>query len=165
MLNLSPACAAKWTTASNLSLLKFSQTEEFKSALIKSKFESVSPTAALIFLILSFFIFSISFAENVNIKSKIISVDKKKEISIFKDEVEIIDIDGNKIPNKDRMQYKHIKIIKDGATIPTEAEINTKIQELKDEETAHQNARTTGKAKLKSGEALTDAEIKALFGE
>ena len=27
------------------------------------------------------------------------------------------DDDGNKIPNKDRMQYKHIKIIKEGATM------------------------------------------------
>ena len=75
------------------------------------------------------------------------------------------DDNGNKIPNEDRMQYQHIKIIKDGATMPTEAEVNAKIQELKDAETAHTNARTTGKAKLKSGEALTDAEIKALFGD
>ena len=75
------------------------------------------------------------------------------------------DDDGNKIPNKDRMQYQHIKIIKDGATMPTEAEVNAKIQELKDAETANQNSRTTGKAKLKTGEALTDAEIKALFGD
>tara|TARA_X000001316_G_C903741_1_gene21108 strand:+ start:67 stop:363 length:297 start_codon:yes stop_codon:yes gene_type:complete len=72
---------------------------------------------------------------------------------------------GNKIPNEDRMQYQHIKIIKDGATIPSEADVNAKIQELKDAETAHTNARTTGKAKLKSGDALTDAEIKALFGD
>ena len=38
-------------------------------------------------------------------------------------------------------------------------------QEIKDEETAHTSAKTTGKAKLKTGDALTDAEIKALFGE
>ena len=75
------------------------------------------------------------------------------------------DNNGDKIPNKDRMQYQHIKIIKDNATMPTEADVNAKIQEIKDEETAHTNARTTGKAKLKSGDALTDAEIKALFGE
>jgi len=75
------------------------------------------------------------------------------------------DDNGNKIPNSERMQYQHIKIIKDGATMPSEAEVNAKIQELKDAETANQNARTTGKAKLKSGEALTDAEIKALFGD
>ena len=75
------------------------------------------------------------------------------------------DSNGNKIPNSERMQYQYIKIIKDDATMPTEAEVNAKIQELKDAETANQNARTTGKAKLKSGEALTDAEIKALFGD
>ena len=74
------------------------------------------------------------------------------------------DDNGNIIPNSERMQYQHIKIIKDGATMPTEAEVNAKIQEIKDAETAHTNARTTGKAKLKSGDALTDAEIKALFG-
>ena len=75
------------------------------------------------------------------------------------------DDNGNKIPNDQRMTYANIKIIKEGATMPTEAEVNAKIQELKDAETAHTNARTTGKAKLKSGEALTDAEIKALFGD
>ena len=75
------------------------------------------------------------------------------------------DDSGNKIPNEDRMQHKYIKIIKEGATIPSESDINAKIQEIKDAETAHTNARTTGKAKLKSGDALTDAEIKALFGD
>ena len=74
------------------------------------------------------------------------------------------DDNGNKIPNDQRMQYKYIKIIKDGATMPSEAEVNAKIQEIKDAETATANARTSGKAKLKAGEALTDAEIAALFG-
>jgi hypothetical protein len=74
------------------------------------------------------------------------------------------DSNGNKIPNKDRMQYQHIKIIKDGATMPSEAEVNAKIQELKDADTAKANAKTSGKTKLKAGEALTDAEIAALFG-
>jgi hypothetical protein len=37
-------------------------------------------------------------------------------------------------------------------------------QAIKDAETATANARTTGKAKLKTGEALTDAEVEALFG-
>ena len=75
------------------------------------------------------------------------------------------DDSGNKIPNKDRMQYQHIKIIKDGATMPSEAKVNAKIQELKDADTARANAKTSGKAKLKAGEALTDAEIEALFGK
>ncbi len=74
------------------------------------------------------------------------------------------DDNGNKIPNSERMQYKYIKIIKDGATMPTEAEVNAKIQELKDADTAKANAKTSGKAKLKAGEALTDDEITALFG-
>ena len=75
------------------------------------------------------------------------------------------DDDGNKIPNSERMQYQYIKIIKDGATIPSESDVNAKIQELKDADTAKANARTSGKAKLKSGDALTDAEISALFGD
>tara|TARA_R100000501_G_C2586747_1_gene88065 strand:+ start:511 stop:810 length:300 start_codon:yes stop_codon:yes gene_type:complete len=75
------------------------------------------------------------------------------------------DDNGNKIPNSERMQYQYIKIIKDGATMPSEADVNAKIQEIKDAETATANARTTGKAKLKSGDALTDAEVSALFGE
>jgi len=75
------------------------------------------------------------------------------------------DDDGNKIPNDQRMTYENIIVHDSLITKPTEAEVNAKIQELKDAETENQNARTTGKAKLKSGEALTDAEIKALFGE
>ena len=37
-------------------------------------------------------------------------------------------------------------------------------KELKDADTAKANAKTSGKAKLKAGEALRDAEIEALFG-
>ncbi len=72
---------------------------------------------------------------------------------------------GDKIPNEDRMQYQYIKVIKEGATIPSEADVNAKIQEIKDADTAIINARTSGKAKLKSGDALSDAEISALFGD
>jgi hypothetical protein len=75
------------------------------------------------------------------------------------------DDEGNKIPNSERMQYQHIKIIKDGATIPSEADVNAKIQELKDADTARETNKASGKAKLKSGDALTDAEISALFGD
>jgi len=74
------------------------------------------------------------------------------------------DDNGNKIPNDQRMTYANIKVIKEGATIPSEADVNAKIQEIKDADTATVNAATSGKAKLKAGEALTDAEIKALFG-
>jgi hypothetical protein len=70
------------------------------------------------------------------------------------------DDNGNKIPNSERMQYKYIKIIKDGATIPTEAEVNAKIQELKDAETQKANDKASADAKLKAL-GLTDAEIEA----
>ena len=73
------------------------------------------------------------------------------------------DDNGNKIPNSDRMQYKYIKIIKEGATIPSEADINAKIQELKDVDATRENDKTSGKQKLKDL-GLTDAEIKALTG-
>jgi len=73
------------------------------------------------------------------------------------------DDNGNKIPNSDRMQYQHIKIIKDGATMPTEAEVNAKIQELKDDETAVETKKASGKQKLKDL-GLDDDEIQALIG-
>ena len=69
--------------------------------------------------------------------------------------------DGNKIPNSDRMQYQHIKIIKDGATMPTEAEVNAKIQELKDLETQKENDKISAQNKLKAL-GLTNAEIEVL---
>ena len=75
------------------------------------------------------------------------------------------DSDGNKIPNDQRMTYANIILNDDTATIPSEADVNAKIQELKDADTAKTNNRTSGKAKLKSGDALTDAEISALFGD
>ena len=71
------------------------------------------------------------------------------------------DDNGNKIPNSERMQYKYIKIIKDGATMPTEAEVNAKIQELKNAETARANNKISAQNKLKAL-GLTDAEIEAL---
>ena len=73
------------------------------------------------------------------------------------------DAQGNKIPNDQRMQYQHIKIIKDGATMPSEANVNAKIQELKDAETAAIDKKASGKQKLKDL-GLDDAEIKALIG-
>ncbi len=73
------------------------------------------------------------------------------------------DDNGNKIPNSERMQYQHIKIIKDGATMPTEAEVNAKIQELKDAETDKITKKASGKQKLLDL-GLTEAEVKALIG-
>jgi hypothetical protein len=73
------------------------------------------------------------------------------------------DSDGNKIPNSERMQYQYIKIIKDGATMPTEAEVNAKIQELKDAETNEETKKASGKQKLLDL-GLTEEEVKALIG-
>ena len=73
------------------------------------------------------------------------------------------DDNGNKIPNSERMQYQHIKIIKDGATMPTEAEVDAKIQELKDAETQKANDKISAQNKLKDL-GLDDDEINALMG-
>jgi hypothetical protein len=73
------------------------------------------------------------------------------------------DDNGNVIPNSERMQYQYIKIIKDGATIPSEAEINAKIQELKDAEQSAINKKASGKQKLLDL-GLTEEEVKALIG-
>ena len=73
------------------------------------------------------------------------------------------DDNGNKIPNSERMQYQHIKIIKDGATMPTEAEVNAKIQELKDAEADIETKKASGKQKLLDL-GLTEEEVKALIG-
>ena len=73
------------------------------------------------------------------------------------------DNNGDKIPNSERMQYQHIKIIKEGATMPSEADVNAKIQEIKDADTQKANDKASGKAKLKEL-GLTDAQIEALIG-
>jgi|2_EtaG_2_1085320.scaffolds.fasta_scaffold42916_3 hypothetical protein len=73
------------------------------------------------------------------------------------------DDSGNVIPGKDRQQYKYIKAIVEGATIPSESDVNAKIQEIKDAETAEDNKRASGKQKLKDL-GLDDDEIKALMG-
>ncbi|MDA8721769.1 hypothetical protein N9M14_02505 [Candidatus Pelagibacter bacterium] len=71
------------------------------------------------------------------------------------------DDNGNKIPNDQRMTYANIKIIKDGATMPTEAEVNAKIQELKDAEIAKEAKREEAKNKLIEL-GLTTEDLKAL---
>lgn len=75
-----------------------------------------------------------------------------------------LDADGNKIPNSERMQYQHIEIIKEGATMPTKAKVDAKIKELKDADTAKANGKISGKKKLKDL-GFTDVEILALIGE
>jgi len=73
------------------------------------------------------------------------------------------DDNGNKIPNEHRMCYECIEIIKDGATMPTEAEVNAKIQELKDAEQDAINKKASGKQKL-IDLGLSEEEVKALIG-
>ena len=73
------------------------------------------------------------------------------------------DDDGNIIPNDQRMTYENIVVIKDGITKPTEAEVNAKIQELKDAEQAAIDKKASGKQKLLDL-GLTEEEVKALIG-
>jgi len=72
-----------------------------------------------------------------------------------------VNSDGNKIPNNQRMAYENIKIIKEGATMPSEADVNAKIQDIKDAETKKINDKASANAKLKAL-GLTDDEIEAL---
>ena len=73
------------------------------------------------------------------------------------------DNNGNIIPNDQRMSYENIIVLDDSITKPTEAEVNAKIQELKDAETQKETDASNGKQKLKDL-GLDDAEIKALIG-
>ncbi len=63
----------------------------------------------------------------------------------------------------ERMAYENVIVIKDGITKPTEAEVNTKIQELKNAETDKITKKASGKQKLLDL-GLDEAEIKALIG-
>ena len=74
------------------------------------------------------------------------------------------DEQGNKIPNEHRMCYECIKIIKDGAVMPSKAEVEAKIQELKDAEANRISKKESAKAKL-SALGLDEEEIKAIIGE
>tara|TARA_B100001063_G_C16280818_1_gene319111 strand:- start:21 stop:314 length:294 start_codon:yes stop_codon:yes gene_type:complete len=71
------------------------------------------------------------------------------------------DDNGDTIPNDQRMKYEHLILNDDTATMPSESEVNAKIQELKDAETQKENDKTSAQNKLKAL-GLTDAEIKAL---
>ena len=77
------------------------------------------------------------------------------------------DDNGNKIPNNQRMTYENIVLNDSTATLPSKADVDVKIQELKDADADKITARTSAINKLKGAtySALTDAEAKALFGE
>ena len=59
--------------------------------------------------------------------------------------------------------YSTLIVHDSSITKPTEAEVNTKIQELKDAETQKETDASSGKQKLKDL-GLNDAEIKVLIG-
>ena len=62
-----------------------------------------------------------------------------------------------------RQSYENIIIDNTEITKPSEAEVNAKIQELKDKHLASKNKKASGKQKLKDL-GLDDDEIKALMG-
>ena len=74
-----------------------------------------------------------------------------------------VDSDGNKISNDQRMTYANIEVIKDGSTIPTESDVNAKIQEIKDAEQTAIDKKASGKQKLLDL-GLTEEEVTALIG-
>ena len=73
------------------------------------------------------------------------------------------DDNGNKIPNDQRMTYENIIVHDSSITKPTEAEVNAKIEELKQADAEAETKKASGKQKLKDL-GLDDDEIKALMG-
>jgi len=63
----------------------------------------------------------------------------------------------------ERMAYENIIVHDSSITKPTEAEVNAKIQELKDAEQDAETKRASGKQKLLDL-GLTEEEVKALIG-
>jgi len=62
-----------------------------------------------------------------------------------------------------RMSYENIILNDDSATMPTEAEVNAKIEELKQAEVDRENNKASAKQKLQNL-GLTVDEIKEAFG-
>jgi hypothetical protein len=71
------------------------------------------------------------------------------------------DENGNKIPNEHRMCYDCLILNDNTATMPTKAEVEAKIQELKDAEVAREVKKEEAKAKLIEL-GLTEEHLKAL---
>jgi len=63
----------------------------------------------------------------------------------------------------ERMTYENVIVHDSSITKPTEAEVNAKIQELKDAEQNAINKKASGKQKLLDL-GLTEEEVKALIG-
>ena len=62
-----------------------------------------------------------------------------------------------------RMSYENVILNDDSAVMPTEAEVNAKIEELKQEEIDREARKASAKAKLEAI-GLTTEEIKEAFG-
>tara|TARA_X000001382_G_scaffold8918_1_gene6366 strand:+ start:468 stop:749 length:282 start_codon:yes stop_codon:yes gene_type:complete len=62
-----------------------------------------------------------------------------------------------------RMSYENLIVHDSSITKPTEAQVNAKIQELKDADIEAENKKASGKQKLKDL-GLDDDEINALMG-
>ena len=71
--------------------------------------------------------------------------------------------DGTKIPNDQRMCYECLILNDDTATMPTKAEVDAKIQEIKNAEANKLAKKQSAKAKLLAL-GLDEEEIKAIIG-
>ena len=74
------------------------------------------------------------------------------------------DDNGNDIPNNQRMTFENIILNDSTATMPTKAQVDAKIAELKQAVIDEETNKTSAKTKLKNL-GLTDDEIKALTGK
>ena len=74
------------------------------------------------------------------------------------------DDNGNDIPNNQRMTFENIILNDRTATMPTKAQVDAKIAELKQAVIDEETNKTSAKTKLKNL-GLTDDEIKALTGK
>ena len=74
-----------------------------------------------------------------------------------------VDDNGNVIPNDQRMTYENLILNDNTATMPSEADVNAKIQEIKDAEADVVNKKASGKQKLLDL-GLSEEEVKALIG-
>ena len=73
------------------------------------------------------------------------------------------DNNGNVIPNDQRMTYENIVLNDSTATLPSKADVDAKIAELKQAEADVETKKASGKQKLLDL-GLTEEEVKALIG-
>jgi hypothetical protein len=71
--------------------------------------------------------------------------------------------DKTKIPNDQRMTYENIILNDDTATLPSKAEVDAKIEELKQADADKETKKASGKQKL-IDLGLSEEEVKALIG-